>query len=261
MSEFIFLIPRTPRKYKTSIRESLWEITKQSLINQTYSSWKALVVCDDLDEKSVDERIIYVRSEVQKKGEKINVAIDFITLNKIKVDYVIRLDDDDVIMPNALKESLKFDFDVYADRYHTFYDLSSGLLSAVKRKWLANTVIHKVSHAFKICDDTGLHVINHDHSLKWHTYYKNKIIIFTNKKSLLYVRILNPVSVSANEANNYSNYLSFFGKWNLSIPTVFEAYTKLLVKIQKENKLFIEHNNYGFLSKVKKKFFKRINPK
>ena len=70
MSEFIFIIPRTPKAYKTKIREDLWEITQQSLINQTYSSWKALVVCDDFDEKSADERIIYIRSEALKKEKK-----------------------------------------------------------------------------------------------------------------------------------------------------------------------------------------------
>ena len=229
MGEFIFIIPRTPKAYKTKIRESLWEVTKLSLINQTCSSWKAIVVCDDVDENSVDERIIYVRSKVQKKGDKINEAINYVVQKKIDVDFVIRLDDDDVIMPNSLKESLNFDFDVYADKYHTFYDLSSGLLSTVKRKWLANTVIHEVSHAFKIFEDTGIHLINHDHSIKWYEYYKRKKIVYSKKVSPIYIRVLNPVSVTAIEANNYKNYLSFFGKWNYSNPNDFKDYSIQLI--------------------------------
>ena len=62
MREFIFIIPRTPKEYKTTIRESLWRITLQSLINQSYASWKAIVVCDDLDEPLIDNRIIYLKS-------------------------------------------------------------------------------------------------------------------------------------------------------------------------------------------------------
>jgi hypothetical protein len=258
MREFIFIIPRTPKEYKTTIRESLWRITLQSLINQSYASWKAIVVCDDLDEPLIDNRIIYLKSSVQKKGEKINKAIHYVTSKKIKVDFVIRLDDDDLIMPTTLEDSLKFNFDVYADRYHTFYDLSSGLLSIDKRKWFPNTVIHKVSHAFKICDDTGLHVINHDHSLKWHEYYKNKMIVYSKKISPVYIRVLNPVSVSASESNDYDNYLSFFGNWKYNAPESFMLYSKLLLNIQKENNLFIEHKRDNLLMNFKNKLLKTI---
>lgn len=258
MINFIFIIPRTPKAYKTKIRESLWEITQQSLINQTYSSWRALVVCDDFDEKPVDERFIYISSQALKKGEKINDAINYITSNKIDVDFVIRLDDDDVMMPDSLKKSLNYDFDVYADKYHAFYDLSSGLSSIVKRKWLANTVIHKKSHAFKICDDTGLHIINHDHSLKWHEYYKSKMIVYSKKTSPVYIRVLNPVSVSAGESNDYDNYLSFFGNWKYNAPESFMPYSKLLLNIQKENNLFVEHKRDSFLMNFKNKLLKTI---
>jgi hypothetical protein len=256
MSEFIFIIPRTPKAYKTKIRESLWEITQQSLINQTYISWQALVVCDDFDEKPADERFIYIISEALKKGEKINDAINYIISNKIDVDFVIRLDDDDVMMPDSLKKSLNYDFDVYADKYHTFYDLSSGLSSIVKRKWLANTVIHKVSHAFKISDDTGLHIINHDHSLKWHRYYKDKKIVYSKMNQPIYIRILSPVSLSAIEADNYETYLSFFGKWKFSMPDQFKKYSTQLKIIQNENNLFIKIRNYSYFSNIKSKLHK-----
>ena len=258
MINFIFIIPRTPKAYKTKIRESLWGITQQSLINQTYSSWKALVVCDDFDEKPADERFIYIISEALKKGEKINDAINYIISNKIDVDFVIRLDDDDVMMPDSLKKSLNYDFDVYGDKYHTFYDLSSGLSSIVKRKWLANTVIHKASHALKISEDTGLHIINHDHSLKWHRYYKDKKLIYAKMNSPIYIRILSPVSVSAIGSNNYINYLSFFGKWKFNIPTSFNDYLIQLKKIQKENKLFLKPTKYSWFYNIKSRFFKKF---
>jgi len=258
MREFIFIIPRTPKSYKTKIRESLWKITQQSLIKQTYSSWKALVVCDDFDEKPADERFIYIRSEALKKGEKINDAINYITSNKIDVDFVIRLDDDDVMMPDSLKKSLSYDFDVYADKHHAFYDLSSGLSSIVKRKWLANTVIHNASHALKISEDTGLHIINHDHSLKWHRYYKDKKIVYAKMNSPIYIRILSPVSVSAIGSNNYINYLSFFGNWKYNAPESFMPYSKLLLNIQKENNLFVEHKRDSLLMNFKNKLLKTI---
>lgn len=258
MSEFIFIIPRTPKAYKTKIREDLWEITQQSLINQTYSSWKALVVCDDFDEKSADERIIYIRSEALKKGEKIEEAINYINNNNFKVDFLIRLDDDDIMLPDSLKESLNYDFDVYGDRYHSYYDLSSGLSSIVKRKWLANTVIHKASHALKISEDKGLHIINHDHSLKWHRYYKDKKLVYAHKNSPIYIRIISPVSVTSIESNDYINYLSFFGKWKFTSPVTFNDYLFQLKKIQKENKLLIKPVKHSKLYNIKSRFLRKF---
>ncbi len=258
MQEFIFIIPRTPKKYKTSVRESLWRITIKSLINQSYAFWKAIVVCDDLDEPSIDDRIIYLKSPAQKKGEKIKEAIHYIKSQKIRIDFVIRLDDDDLIMPKALEDSLKFNFDVYADRYHTFYDLSSGLLSIDNRKWLANTVIHKVSHALKICDDTGKYLINHDHSQMWHKYYKSKMVVYSKKTSPIYIRVLNPVSISACEFNNYDNYLSFFGNWKYKAPESFMLYSKLLLNIQKENNLYKGPKRNSLFTNYKNKFIKTI---
>ena len=162
------------------------------------------------------------------------------------------------MMPDSLKKSLSYDFDVYADKHHAFYDLSSGLSSIVKRKWLANTVIHNASHALKISEDTGLHIINHDHSLKWHRYYKDKKIVYAKMNSPIYIRILSPVSVSAIGSNNYINYLSFFGNWKYNAPESFMPYSKLLLNIQKENNLFVEHKRDSLLMNFKNKLLKTI---
>ena len=148
-------------------------------------------------------------------------------------------------------------YDVNADRYHVFYDLSSGLLSVDKRKWLPNTVIHKVSHAFKKCDD-GIYLINHDHSIKWHKYYKSKMIVYSKKTSPIYVRVLNPVSNSAGESNNYDNYLTFFGNWKYKAPESFMLYSKLLLNIQKEKNLYSVANRNSLFRNFMNKFYKFI---
>ena len=140
MNRYLFIIPRTPKQFKSDIREELWKVTIKSLLEQTYSNWKALIICDESESIINNDNLLYLKSTALKKGEKIDFAVEYIVENNLFPDYLIRFDDDDIIMPNALETADKFNFDVYGDKYHTFFDLSSGLMSQQDSPWLANTV-------------------------------------------------------------------------------------------------------------------------
>ena len=120
MNFFVFIIPRTPKQFRNSLRECLWEKTKQSILQQKYSYWQALVV-DDHEE--TQGKISYINSAALKKGEKLQFALKFIETWNNKPDYVIRLDDDDIINSTALEFVKNKSFDIAIDSYHTFYEI------------------------------------------------------------------------------------------------------------------------------------------
>lgn len=134
---------------------------------------------------------------------------------KNKPDFIIRLDDDDIISPDILERVSKENFDCYADEFHTFYDLSSGKICQQKRNWLPNTVIHSFKHAMKIMEN-GKPLFSQDHSEVWLNYYSGKKIIYSPKEHPVYLRIISPTSVSGKKDFNsegYQKYLYSFGKW------------------------------------------------
>jgi len=142
--------------------------------------------------------------------------------------YVVRLDDDDLINVSAFEAAANKDFDCYADKYHQFYDLSSGAVCAQKRNWIPNTAIHKFEHAMKIVPSIGgselagkeNFLFACDHSQAWHPYYADKKVVYTDKSNPLYLRVLNPGSITAqgNDSQSYTDYLRSFGNWEAPFP-------------------------------------------
>jgi hypothetical protein len=210
MNNFLFIIPRTPKKFRNPLREQLWQKTKISLLAQTYTNWNALVIDD---QNSTEGNIQHINSAALKKGEKIQAALKIIETWKNKPDYVIRLDDDDIISPTILDFLKNKTFDVATDEYHTFYELHSGLFCQSKRPWFANTVAHKYEYAKTIMPD-GRPLLDQDHSAVWHQFYSGRNIFITPKTSPLYCRVLSPSTVTSKADNNYLKYVQSFGTWN-----------------------------------------------
>lgn len=230
MNRYCFIIPRTPDRYKNEIREDLWFLTKKSLIEQKFTDWTALIVYDDNEDMESDQRFLYLQSEKTSKGDKIDVAINYLLKHDLP-NFIIRLDDDDIMMPDALINAEDLTFDVYADKEQIFYDVPSLLMSYIEFPWLANTIIHKTEHALKYFKNSGSYLINHEHSKKWHEYYKDKKICYTNRSTPIYVRILSPTSVTAQIDNNYKGYLNKYGKWNLGYPQGILTFIDFLKQI------------------------------
>jgi len=217
----LFIIPRTPHHLRTPLRDMLWENTKKSLFNQTYHNWQALVI-DDQD--LIDGNLQYIASTAVRKGEKIQHALKIVESWENKPDYVIRLDDDDLIAPNALSYINDKNFDVAVDEYHTFFELKSGFFCQTRRPWFANTIIHKYEHAKSIMPD-GRPLLDQDHSHVWHNYYSGKQIYKLPKEMPLYLRILSPGTVTSQQDDDYLNYVLSFGSWkkNLSLQKYFNS--------------------------------------
>ncbi|MBS2212127.1 hypothetical protein KEM09_11975 [Carboxylicivirga mesophila] len=212
MNSFVFIIPRTPKQFRTTVREKLWLNTIKSLNKQSYTNWLALVI-DDFNKK--EGNIEFINSPAIKKGDKIQYALQLIAGWDVKPDYIIRLDDDDIIAPYVLEKLSNKSFDIATDRYHTYYELRSGLFCQGIKNWYPNTVAHKYEHAITIMPD-GRPLLDQDHSVVWHNYYKNKNTLFLPKDSPFYVRVLSPTSITSMENSKYNKYVLSFGYWKNS---------------------------------------------
>lgn len=222
MKRFIFIIPKTPANLQDNTRRKLWILCVNSLLQQTYSNWLALVVGRKQLESETDPRFIEIDFEGRKE-EKLQKATEYIIQTKLPGEYIIRLDDDDIINPNILAKAAKIDFDLYVDKHQWFWHYESGRISNKVWYWFPNTCIHKRIHAlspwgdfakgnFKKFKDQAL-LIENDHSLI-HNYYKNKNVILASKKHPIYLRSITNSSITSKNASDFENYLSRFGVWS-----------------------------------------------
>jgi hypothetical protein len=242
MNKFCFLIPRTPTSMRSELREMLWEACKHALINQVETNWTAIIIGDD-EIKPDDKRFIYIEGDEIWKIDKLKIAIEFIKDLKIKPEYLIRLDDDDLFSKNALAKLDKMHFDCAFDEFHAFAEVITRRVSLQERDWIPNTAIHKFEHAVNYItyNNQNKMLFVFDHDTVWKHYYKNKITIKSDKKSPIYLRILSPVSItsfanhSGDSLKQYSNYLMKFGKWYhvlTDFPEFMESY-QILSKAEK----------------------------
>ncbi|MCW3071663.1 MAG: hypothetical protein JWO44_1553 [Bacteroidetes bacterium] len=243
MKTFLFITTLTPSSLLSPLRASLFDLYKDSLNGQTYPNWQALLIGE---EEKKQGRIIYKKTDAVSKGDKLKVAYEYLLSLEVKPDYIIRLDDDDLISQYALEYAGGLDFDCCSDLYHSFYDIASGLTSQQHRDWLPNTIIHKYEHAVAAYGDSGLPLFNQDHSQAWHRYYAGKKIHFVPKKHPVYLRVLSPTTITSKidplhsekfeniDMNAYSAYLKGFGKWRNFNLCDFECYRPQLLQTWEE---------------------------
>ena len=230
-TQYLFLIPLTPKEYLTENRKKLTKIALQSLIDQTYPHWKAILIGEKCESNPSDDRFIYIEVE-GKKEEKLQFATDYIIESGLKVDYLIRLDDDDLFSTTTLKSLGQPDADVIVDKHHYFYNPLDNRVAKKVCYWFPNTCIIKINIALKfwgsfpsgdfIWHRENARLIENEHN-KFHEYFRNsEKIIFADKNHPIYLRVLNPDSISAHDSQ-FNDYLDGFGVWTKDIPNGFET--------------------------------------
>ena len=226
---FIFVIPLTPESNLTPLRKELQQLCFKTLLSQTYSNWKALLVGAVAPKGLEDNRFIHI-SEEGYKELKLQHAVKYIQETNLKSDYIIRLDDDDLINPSILKYYATSRADVIVDLSQWFIEWESKRISKDFKPWFANTVLHKREHAlaeFGVIAREGVSQINSyvpliatNHALM-HIYYKGKNIKFAPRNKPIYLRVINPDSITSNNSQSYQGYLRNFGLWKKQIPVDF----------------------------------------
>ncbi len=132
---FVFVIPRTPLKYRSPLRNELWSLSKKALISQTSQNWKAIIVGDTSGDKLPGDKFYTIPGDDYNKIEKLEMSLKFIESWPIKPDYLIRLDDDDIISPVILSfiAQLPKKYACYYDSRHACIDLVYLKISFVKK--------------------------------------------------------------------------------------------------------------------------------
>jgi len=183
-------------------------------LQQTGKNWTALVIGE---EDYVMENIIGLKSGAISKYQKINFALDYIQNSQILPEYILRLDDDDIINPNILLHAEKLgNFDIYTDKWHCSWNYATNQIAQTVNYWFPNTCFIKTSHALSKWEpgnlDSNKYMLNNDHG-NFHLFFKNKKVIFSPKKHPIYVRTISNSSIMANDADSQENYLKSFGLW------------------------------------------------
>ena len=242
MNKFLFITHMTPRAKRSAFRQDLIDIYYSALKNQTYDFWKVIIIGD---EEKTEGKLNYfflnegTREEKLESTKKLYARPDFNSLLK-EADYIIKLDDDDIISPTLLHLLKDFKDDLYYDEYHSFLDSSSGIITQQKREWLASTCVHKREHILSGWNGPGAtafgNLLYTDHSKAWHEFYKSKSKSAAPKNDPVYLRVLSPTSITSGALNGppksikdvslekYYQYLSTFGDWNPAALKKFDPY-------------------------------------
>lgn len=249
--DYLFLIPLMPAERMDAQRIALRKLCFEQILK--LKSSKRVWLMGKIDQAEVVEGFENIQVQGITKEDKLWEAGKILKLSYTPpARFLVRLDDDDLINPALFDRVANLEFDCYTDQYHQFYDLSSGWVSIQKREWIPNTAIHKFKHAMQEVKAVGgsnlagdkNFLFACDHSRAWHTYYNDKNVRYAQKDNPVYLRVLNPGSITArqNEMEEYRDYLSRFGIWDapftLSPPELYEELKKIWLS---ENENLIEY--------------------
>ena len=257
MKKIVIIVPLTPKRLLTPVRLELFEVFLKNLGRVNYSNWEAILIGE---EEKVEGPLIFKKIGAESKELKLIYAREYLKSVRPKPDYVLRLDDDDLLNPNLFQLIGNLNFDCYADKEHLFYDLLSGRISFQKRPWLPNTVVHRYECALEEIGENGLTLLQCDHSKIWHKYYNKKKIIYANKRHPVYLRVLSPTTITSQlfdnnsgsrkfrnvrtdvknlgadsnsaELTTFQNYLQGFGVW---VNTNIKDFSQGLIDLEKSN--------------------------
>ncbi len=224
-NSFLFIIPLTPASHLSETRKILRKLCFETLNKQNYSNWKALLIGNKEGIEVNNDKFISLEVDGVKE-EKLQLATSFILNNNIEGDYLIRLDDDDIFNPAILFGLKDKKFDLFVDKYQSHWNYANGYISQEVRYWFPNTCIHKREHALKkfgkfpegeykrFKDEPMLIETEHN---DFHLYYdQNHKIEFATKSDPVYLRVLSSNSITANQEQNFEDYLNKYGYWHFN---------------------------------------------
>jgi hypothetical protein len=177
----------------------------------------------------------FIESEGHSKEQKLQFAKRFLLESGLKSDYVLRLDDDDILNPNAFNHVNKTKPDVYTDLHHSFINIDSGEIAQQERPWFPNTTILKWELAFSMPFLDNALLFNFQHSL-WHRCLKDNgsVIEYSDNFHPLYLRVLSSSSITSRDANlksGFTKYLKQFGDFE---KLELQDFKKSIIKLNEE---------------------------
>ncbi len=286
MNKFLFITHITPKAKRSDFRQALIDVYFSALNSQSYPDWKVIILGN---EEKVEGKFNYFFLGDGTREEKFQATKKLLARPEIKnlfaeSDYVIKLDDDDIISPVLLAQLSDFNGDLYYDEFHTFLDSSSGIITQQKRSWLASTCVHKSKHVLTPWNGPGASPVGNllytEHSKSWHLFYESKDKVAAQKNNPVYLRVLSPTSITSGaidgppksisdvSIDKYYDYLKSFGDWKAADVKIFSSYLTPISKAwgffagKEQEKLpmdLFEIKRNGIFDRLKSIFFVRGN--
>lgn len=209
-----------------SVRGKLHQLYLKGLAHINYDNFKVFLFGHKASSRL--DNIFYVKANGFTKEQKLREAKQYLLEKSVKADYILRLDDDDILNPEAFNMVNQNPCDVYVDKFHTFYDITSGKTAQQQRPWFPNTTILRYELSFHYLFLDNALFFNYQHSY-WHYYIHdcNLKLRYAEKNNPLYLRILNKSSITSGQQadGEYQNYLKPFGAWKM---ISFQAFASIL---------------------------------
>lgn len=202
------------------MRLALRQLCLTTLLNQTYTNWRALLIGQQHPDDPVTNQFVFLPFEGHKE-EKMQKAVEHILACNMPGDYLIRLDDDDIINPRVLAQLKSKTFDLFVEKYQSFVHVESGRIAQKVMYWFPNTCIHKRVHALAAFGalppgnyqrySSSPVLIENEHNDFHHYYHHRHHIIYARKKEPLYLRCISASSITALQSGSTLAYLNQYG--------------------------------------------------
>lgn len=238
-NSFLFIIPLTPASHLTASRAHFRRLCLEALRNQNYQNWKALLVGQLTDADPVSDHFVLL-SENGTKEEKLQKATAYLENSNLRADYVIRLDDDDIFNSGLLAGLGDKVFDLYVDKYHSFWNGATGKIAQKVLLWFPNTCIHRWEHAFATFGTlppgnythfrASALLIENEHNEFSKYYTSDHTILYAPRHNPVYLRTMSPASFSSSLESDYGTYLSHHGYWKKNRLSGFSYLNKELIE-------------------------------
>lgn len=223
MKPFLFITCLTPESMMTDLRKDFHQAYLEALLVQSHTNWTAFLLGEKEGE---DGNIHYIKCKGTSKEDKLLEAARLLTNMPVKPEFIVRLDDDDLIGKDTLQtvEKNKATYDVFTDHYQYMFDSYSGKMLSKAFPWWPSTLVMKYSDAMApqaAFENRPLFACPHDRA--FHPYFKDRSVFYFARMQPAYVRIFSPVSLSFRLYNGqlniekYKSYVNAYGFWKYAM--------------------------------------------
>jgi hypothetical protein len=216
----------------SDLRKDFHQAYLHALFEQSHANWTAFLLGE---KEGVEGNIHYIKCEGTSKEDKLVEAARLLNSMPVKPEFIVRLDDDDLIGKDTLQtvEKNKNTYDVFTDRYQYMFDSYSGKILSKVYPWWPSTLVMKYSDAVALQPAFGnrpLFACPHDLAL--HPYFKGRKVFYFERMQPGYVRIFSPVSQSFRLYNGelniekYRAYVNGYGFWSYAMSALSQKLRK-----------------------------------
>jgi hypothetical protein len=218
------------------IRHKLHRHYLKALLNADYSNFEVYLF-GHLP-SSIDGNINFINTDGKSKEQKLQFAKNFLLDSGLRSDYILRLDDDDILNPKAFQYVNQSKPDVYCDLFHTFINVDSGLIAQQKRPWIPNTAIMKWELAFSNLFLDNALLFNFQHTV-WHRFVTDSkaSVEYTKKFNPLYLRVLSSASITSRETQSKSGFNQYLAQFGTFEESELRDFKNNLIHLNNEFKL------------------------